>query len=160
MPKAVKTPVACLPNKKPRARQLCSVMGWGRVDPDHLYGVDVLKEAKVTTPSARLKNVSIKCMFYVQLPIVPGRTCRRAYREFLISNNMVCAGWNSGRTDTCGGDSGGGLMCPSKRNSKTIYSVQGITSFGDGCGRPNKFGIYTNVINYVKWIDYIMNHYS
>lgn len=77
---------------------------------------------------------------------------------------MLCAGWTSGRADTCAGDSGGGLMCPSKRSSKssakTIYSIQGITSFGDGCGRKNKYGIYTTVYNYIDWIHYIMDHYS
>lgn len=73
---------------------------------------------------------------------------------------MLCAGWASGRADTCAGDSGGGLLCPFKRNSKTVYSVQGITSFGDGCGRRNKYGIYTNVVNYVEWINYVIDHYS
>lgn len=73
---------------------------------------------------------------------------------------MLCAGWMSGKADTCAGDSGGGLMCSAKRLSKTIYSVQGITSFGDGCGRRNKYGIYTTVFNYIEWIHYIMDHYS
>lgn len=107
-------------------------------------------------------------LFHFQLPIVQAKTCKKSYQQFLISDNMLCAGWTSGRADTCAGDSGGGLMCPSKRNSKnkakptsrTIYSVQGITSFGDGCGRRNKFGIYTNVVNYIEWIHYIIDHYS
>lgn len=47
LPRAVKTPVACLPSKRPRPRQLCSVMGWGKVDPEDMYGISVLREAKV-----------------------------------------------------------------------------------------------------------------
>nr|CAH7721652.1 unnamed protein product [Callosobruchus chinensis] len=73
---------------------------------------------------------------------------------------MLCAGWASGRADTCAGDSGGGLMCALKHNRKTVYSIQGITSFGDGCGLKNKYGIYTTVFNYIGWINYVINHFS
>lgn len=135
--KPVRVPVACLPTRKPRAGQLCSVMGWGKVRTSDSYGVPVLHEAK--------------------LPLVPHQKCRKAYKEFLISPNMMCAGWKSGKADTCSGDSGGGLMCP---NRKMKYSVQGITSFGDGCGGKNKFGIYTAVYKYNRWINHIMDHYS
>lgn len=47
LPRAVKTPVVCLPDKKPKPRQLCSVMGWGKINPGDLYGIPVLREAKV-----------------------------------------------------------------------------------------------------------------
>lgn len=73
---------------------------------------------------------------------------------------MLCAGWVSGKSDTCGGDSGGGLMCLNRKKNRGSYSVQGITSFGDGCGKKKKFGIYTSVFNYVDWINHIMDHYS
>ncbi|XP_050302769.1 acrosin [Anthonomus grandis grandis] len=140
LPRQVRTPMACLPNRKPKAGQLCTVMGWGKVRTSDMYGVPVLHEAK--------------------LPLVTHRTCKKAYKEFLISSNMMCAGWKSGKADTCAGDSGGGLMCPMKKSKKLIYSVQGITSFGDGCGEVNKFGIYTAVYNYIGWIRYVINHYS
>ncbi|CAG9864734.1 unnamed protein product [Phyllotreta striolata] len=140
LPRAVDGPVACLPNRRPKTKQVCSVMGWGKVDPEDVYGVPVLHEAK--------------------LPIVHQRTCRKSYRQFLISDNMLCAGWYSGRADTCAGDSGGGLMCPSRKNKRVAYSVQGITSFGDGCGRKQKYGIYTTVYNYKGWINYIIDHFS
>nr|CAH7721651.1 unnamed protein product [Callosobruchus chinensis] len=140
LPRPVHIPVACLPTKRPKPRQLCSVMGWGKVDPEDVYGIPVLHEAK--------------------LPIVPSRTCRKSYKQFFISTNMLCAGWASGRADTCAGDSGGGLMCALKHNRKTVYSIQGITSFGDGCGLKNKYGIYTTVFNYIGWINYVINHFS
>jgi len=47
--------------------------------------------------------------------LVPHQKCRKAYKEFLISPNMMCAGWKSGKADTCSGDSGGGLMCPNRK---------------------------------------------
>ncbi|KAJ8935047.1 hypothetical protein NQ318_004508 [Aromia moschata] len=140
LPRSVRTQVACLPNKRPKVGQLCSVMGWGKIHTGDVYGIPILHEAK--------------------LPIVNPKTCKKSYKQFLISNNMVCAGWPSGKADTCAGDSGGGLMCPGKRYPRTSYSIQGITSFGDGCGRRNKYGIYTTVFNYIGWINYIMDHYS
>lgn len=74
---------------------------------------------------------------------------------------MFCAGWKSGFADTCAGDSGGGLMCPFvKAQRSSQYAIQGITSFGDGCGRKNKYGIYTKVYNYLKWIENTVESYS
>ncbi|KAJ8958387.1 hypothetical protein NQ314_006409 [Rhamnusium bicolor] len=95
LPRPVRTQVACLPNKRPKPGQLCSVMGWGKIHTTDVYGIPILHEAK--------------------LPVVHTRTCRKSYKQFLISDNMVCAGWTSGKADTCAGDSGGGLMCPSKK---------------------------------------------
>ena len=44
---------------------------------------------------------------------------------------------------------GGPLLCQ-KNNRWTIY---GITSFGEGCGRQGKYGIYAKVPNYTNWIE-------
>ncbi|XP_060517694.1 plasminogen-like [Cylas formicarius] len=140
LPRSVRTPIACLPNRRPRAGQLCSVMGWGKIRTSDMYGVPVLHETK--------------------LPLVRHKTCKKSYKEFLISPNMLCAGWRSGKSDTCAGDSGGGLMCSNLKPRRQKYSVQGITSFGDGCGEKNKYGIYTAVFNYIEWIHYVIDHYS
>lgn len=96
-----------------------------------------------------------------QIPVVDLNSCKRSYRHFMLTSNMFCAGWPNGKADTCAGDSGGGLMCranPKKKRSR--YQIQGITSFGDGCGRRNKYGIYTVVYNYRVWIRYNIEHYS
>ncbi|XP_041358831.1 transmembrane protease serine 9-like [Gigantopelta aegis] len=59
--------------------------------------------------------------------------------------NLLCAGKNN--TDTCSGDSGGGLICRS--NGK--QEVTGVISFGPKeCGQALSF--FTRVSSYVKWI--------
>ena len=62
---------------------------------------------------------------------------------------MFCAGYKEGRIDSCGGDSGGPLLCKPKGGRWTIW---GITSFGKGCGKKGYYGIYAKVPNYISWI--------
>lgn len=141
LPFSVKTPIACLPSRRPRPRELCSVMGWGKTRSSATRGVTRLRESKI--------------------PIVNKEICKWAYKELSITENMLCAGWRSGKSDTCAGDSGGGLLCTRHTsNTEETYEIQGITSFGKGCGRRNKYGIYTLVYNYLDWIEYIMARYS
>lgn len=60
-------------------------------------------------------------------------------------------------SDTCAGDSGGPILCRDSNKSNKPWTVYGITSFGDGCGKKNKFGIYTKLTNYVDFIWSIVN---
>jgi hypothetical protein len=54
---------------------------------------------------------------------------------------MICAGGSG--TDTCQGDSGGPLTIDTKRGGDPVRKLVGITSFGNGCGRPFVPGVYT-----------------
>lgn len=59
-----------------------------------------------------------------------------------------CAGQEAGRNDVCGGDSGGPLVC----YVNDVYIQYGVVSWGIGCGRANKPGVYSKVASVVSWI--------
>lgn len=69
-----------------------------------------------------------------------------------ISEKMMCAGYREGGVDACQGDSGGPLVW---RTSDGPVLV-GVVSFGDGCARKLKYGVYTRVSAYRNWIDRII----
>ena len=74
------------------------------------------------------------------VPIVSRANCndRNSYRNS-ITERMICAGFDAGGVDSCQGDSGG----PMAQGS----TLTGIVSWGTGCARANKFGVYTRVSN-------------
>ncbi|KAM8927849.1 trypsin-like [Pelodytes ibericus] len=86
----------------------------------------------------------------VNVSVVSEVICVESYTEDEITSNMLCAGNAEGGRDSCQGDSGGPLVCDSV--------LHGITSWGHRpCGEPNKPGIYTRVVNYISWIQEIMD---
>ncbi|CAO1401444.1 unnamed protein product [Diamesa serratosioi] len=130
---------ACLPE---RLQQLpvghtCTIIGWGKRRHNDDSGTNVLHEAEV--------------------PIISNEECKSVYYDYTITKNMFCAGHKKGRIDTCAGDSGGPILCRDSKKSNKPWTVYGITSFGDGCGKKNKFGIYTKLTNYVDFIWSIVN---
>lgn len=83
------------------------------------------------------------------IPLVARAICnQQLFYNGRITNNMICAGFASGGKDSCGGDSGGGLMV----KASTATTLAGVVSWGEGCARENKVGVYTRVANYVQWI--------
>lgn len=130
--------IACLPglNQPLPANQLCTIIGWGKSRVTDDFGTDVLHQA--------------------QIPIVSSEACRDVYIDYRITDNMFCAGYRRGKMDSCAGDSGGPLLCRDPRRLDHPWTIFGITSFGEGCGKRGKFGIYARISNYVRWITRVM----
>lgn len=81
------------------------------------------------------------------LPYVDRQTCLGS-TQFRISQRMFCAGYDTIKKDACQGDSGG----PHVTRYRDTYFITGIVSWGEGCARKGKYGIYTQVSKYIRWI--------
>jgi len=126
---------ACLPTKKTESLyqpgSLVTISGWGKTE-------------KVTNPDE---------LRVAKVPLVSQKKCRTCYRASQITDNMVCAGKiGIGGLDACKGDSGG----PMVNLVEGKFTVIGVVSWGYGCGRPDRPGVYVRVANYLPWIQQIV----
>jgi secreted trypsin-like serine protease len=87
------------------------------------------------------------------VPYVPTKTCNgsEAYQGQILEG-MLCAGYKDGGADACQGDSGGPLWYDAD-----VPFLVGIVSWGDGCGQPNRYGVYTSVDYFGSWMLTIVN---
>uniref|UniRef100_G3R6E8 HGF activator n=1 Tax=Gorilla gorilla gorilla TaxID=9595 RepID=G3R6E8_GORGO len=108
----------------------CQIAGWGHLDENVSGYSSSLREALV--------------------PLVADHKCSspEVYGAD-ISPNMLCAGYFDCKSNACQEDSGGPLAC--EKNG--VAYLYGIISWGDGCGRLHKPGVYTRVANYVDSIN-------
>lgn len=88
-----------------------------------------------------------KILLKVDVPFVNQTKCSQAYPN-QITENMICAGFDEGGKDSCQGDSGGPLVIG--RGSNMVLA--GVLSWGEGCARPGKPGVYSNVSKALNWI--------
>ncbi|XP_012562027.2 trypsin isoform X1 [Hydra vulgaris] len=117
-----------------RPNKMCTVTGWG--------------QTKNQNKAEILQKVNV--------PIVNFATCNGplSYKNKLTSN-MFCAGYINGNYDACEGDSGSPLQC---KNNDGVWLLHGITSWGIGCGKPHKYGVYVIVRHYLAWLKSIIKY--
>lgn len=93
-------------------------------------------------------------LLQTQLPVRTEQECKTAFQNFkqtVIDNRVICAGYAQGGKDACQGDSGGPLMAPDRRNNK-VYYVIGIVSYGHKCAEPGFPGVYSRVTSFLDFI--------
>ncbi|XP_012500788.1 PREDICTED: transmembrane protease serine 11D [Propithecus coquereli] len=86
-----------------------------------------------------------------QVRIISNDVCNApaSYNGAVLSG-MLCAGTSQGSiVDACQGDSGGPLV---QEDSRRLWFLVGIVSWGEQCGLPDKPGVYTRVTAYRNWI--------
>ena len=88
----------------------------------------------------------------VKLPLIETQNCAvELYypRPGTLPDNMVCAGYEEGGKDSCGGDSGGPLI-QFVENRATLI---GVVSWGYSCAMKGAPGVYAKVAHFADWID-------
>jgi trypsin len=127
--------------------------GAGRVIP--------LVEASATIPTSEPLEVTgwgataegahgSRGLLRATVPYVDNATCNEpASYDAKILPGMMCAGRREGGVDSCQGDSGGPLVWKTSAGPVLV----GVVSFGEGCARNLKYGIYTRVSAYRDWIN-------
>ncbi|XP_015671558.1 snake venom serine proteinase 11-like [Protobothrops mucrosquamatus] len=118
-----------LPSNPPRLGSVCRIMGWG-----------LISLTKVTLPDVP------HC---VNINILDHAVCQPIYPGLLEKSKTLCAGIMEGGKNTCGGDSGGPLICNGE--------LQGIVSVGgDPCAQPRVPALYIKVFDYTDWMHSII----
>lgn len=106
---------------------LATVLGWGHTE-EGGEGSDVLRVAEV--------------------PIIKQDECKLRLKNYAVTESMLCAGYKKGGIDACQMDSGGPLVIGNK--------LIGIISWGSGCAKPGKPGVYTRVSKIRPWIERVL----
>ncbi|KFQ23348.1 Urokinase-type plasminogen activator, partial [Merops nubicus] len=121
----------CLPEKNLNLQDntRCEISGYGKQDVYDIFYAQRLMSATVHLVS------QMKCQY-------------EYYDNIRVTDNMVCAADPTWMIDACKGDSGGPMVC--EHNGRMV--LYGIVSWGDGCAKKNKPGVYTRVTRYLNWI--------
>ncbi|XP_068614682.1 transmembrane protease serine 4-like [Brachionichthys hirsutus] len=120
----------CLPPKALglSAGTTMTVTGWG-----------YLEENGKVSPSLQKASIPLIDKDKCSSPTVYGK---------VITSRMICAGFLGGKIDACQGDSGGPLV----HFSTSKWRLVGVVSWGVGCARARRPGVYCNVEEMLNWI--------
>ena len=98
-------------------------------------------------------GASANALMQTSVPIKSDAACRKSYPNS-IDDSMMCAGYDQGGIDSCQQDSGGPMVCEYSGR----FHVEGVISWGMGCGSPGKFGVYAKVRHVKRWISQTMQN--
>uniref|UniRef100_A0A3P8W5M1 Coagulation factor VIIi n=1 Tax=Cynoglossus semilaevis TaxID=244447 RepID=A0A3P8W5M1_CYNSE len=129
----------CLPTRELWERELSlvryhSVSGWGK----RTIGGNI-KEAEGVPVSPFLRRMMV--------PLIENRRCSQ-WSNFTFTENMLCAGYLEGQSESCRGDDGSPLVT----DFGHTYFLVGVVGWGRGCSQPGYYTVYTNVANFVGWV--------
>lgn len=86
------------------------------------------------------------------VPMIPMTQCSPSSAHFNFSSGLLCAGYTDIPQPSCQGDDGSPLV--------TLYGsthfLTGVVAWGRGCSAPGIYGVYTNVADYVDWVEGVM----
>jgi secreted trypsin-like serine protease len=84
-----------------------------------------------------------------EVPTVSNTVCNQpeSYKGDILAS-MFCAGLRDGGIDSCQGDSGG----PASATLQGRATLVGVVSWGEGCARRLKYGVYSRVSTAAQWI--------
>lgn len=94
----------------------------------------------------------VKALRHVTVPYAQQNHCQNAYRRTsnAIPGGTFCAGYRTGRFDSCHGDSGGGAVHAPRNGSVMLL---GVVSYGIGCARSKLQGVYTDVFAHIDFLE-------
>ncbi|XP_016840461.1 phenoloxidase-activating factor 2 isoform X1 [Nasonia vitripennis] len=131
---------ACKPTTAPVTGRRCYVAGWGK----NLFG-----------PNGSYQSI----LKEVDVPILDNTDCENRLKQtrlgaaFVLNRvSFMCAGGEAGK-DACTGDGGAPLVC---QKASGQWEVVGIVAWGIGCATPGVPGVYTNVFNFLPWINTVV----
>jgi len=109
----------------------CMISGWGKIQ---------------TQPQSRLPKVLQKAAVQVDNHSV--KECARLREKY--GKGQLCVMNKRTRASSCSGDSGGPLICRSRRSGD--YKLAGLTSNGRKICEQKKYAVYMSVPYYRGWI--------
>lgn len=113
-------------------------------EPVFVFGWGYTTEGDSSSRSAQLQTT--------MLPHVSNAACNNSYPGG-VDSDMTCAGFAEGQRDSCQGDSGGPLFA--MRGGKR--HLIGVVSWGDGCAKPYRPGVYARVSVFNSWIQTVID---
>ncbi|KAK6187553.1 hypothetical protein SNE40_005551 [Patella caerulea] len=123
----------CFADQDHTPDEQCTVIGWGTL-------------SEGGSVSGTLQEVT--------KPILADSKCSSDLgSNSYYADSMLCSGLDNGGVDACQGDSGGPFFC--ERNG--VWELVGVVSWGYGCARPGKPGVYADCWNLRDWVNNQIN---